>query len=246
MTASQNSELENMKQEISQLQELLLEKNTELEVLQRKIETIETRVIFDQKDSDLESETTFSEVEQLVSESSNTCSESEDEDYPCDQCDFRTKKKNGLKVHIGRVHSMKCKSCGEVFILKEKFERHFKLEIMMENICETACDDLNLVLDKNKPDEICLAVFSQKEAREDGLPLLYLHGSECWTRSGHVCSDLPPMVGIDPDPEDTIFVDYDFYNPIKHSMLELVVMGDLSMGGCYPDWARVKQVLDKQ
>ena len=183
----------------------------------------------------------------MCESSQNTCSESEEEEtYPCDQCEFKTEKKKGLKVHIGRVHSMKCKSCKEVFILKENFERHLKLETTLEHICESECDDLSLVLDKNKSDEICLAIFSKKEAREDGLPLLYLHGSECWTRSGHVCPDLPINVGIDPDPEDDLFADYDFYNPTKHSMLELVVMGDLSMGGCYPDWARVKQMLDKQ
>ena len=114
----------------------------------------------------------------------------------------------------------------------------------MENICETNNEDLGLEISKLKSDEVCLAVLSHREVRDDGLPLLYLHSQECWNRSGHVCPDLP--LNASDNAEEDFALDFDFYNPTKHSMIEWLILGDLNTVGSYPDWARVERILNKQ
>ena len=69
-------------------------------------------------------------------------------------------------------------------------------------------------------------MFSHTDAREDELPLFYLHSEECWERSGHKCPDNPLIENDNSDADDGFVLDYD-YNPTKHSMLEWVIMGGL-------------------
>ena len=94
--------------------------------------------------------------------------------YLRDHCDFKTKTDKGIKVNIGRVHSIKCKTCDEKFTSKERLERHIKVKSLMDNLCETGNEELGLELYKHRSDELCLAVFSNTAVRDDGLPLLYL------------------------------------------------------------------------
>ena len=118
-----------------------------------------------------------------------------------------------MKVHIGRVHTNKCETCNEKFTSKDKFERHRKLNILLDNLGETKSGDYGLEIIKHRNDELCLAVVSQKEVRDDGLPLLYLHSLDCWNRSGHVCPDLPP------DAHENLLedfaLDYNVYDPTR-------------------------------
>ena len=82
------------------------------------------------KDSDLDSSATNSEVENIMrtalveAEDSATSEEEsfleEEITFFCDHCDFKTKTDKGIKVNIGRVHSIKCKTCDEKFTSKER------------------------------------------------------------------------------------------------------------------------------
>ena len=244
-----------LSEQLLQLKKLLVEKDSEIDNLKLKMVELETNTIFNQSDSDLESTTTTSEVENIIQEafkaqeSDNSDEDSsidEEEIYSCDICDFKTKHGRGLKVHIGRVHSLKCEMCQEQFLAKESFKRHKDLEVLLENICDKKEESLCLEMRKFRTDESCLGVFSPKEPREDDLPLLFLHTFECWNRSGHVCCDLPLDAFENQDQEKDFVQDYDFYNPTKHSMLEWVVMGDINLKGSYPDWTRVDLMIKKQ
>ena len=79
------------------------------------------------------------------------------------------------------------------------------------------------------------------EVRDDSLPLLYLHTSECWYRSGHVCPDLPEN-NLEEDVEG-LAIDYDIYDPTLHTRLEDHVVGDLGSKGCYPDWTNIRKMI---
>ena len=83
-----------------------------------------------------------------------------------------------------------------------------------------------------------------KKIRDEGLLLLYLHGRDCWYRTGHVCPCLPDNA-ID-DAEEDFALDLDFYNPTNHTMIEWVIMGDVNTMGRYLDWTRVEEIINKQ
>ena len=119
-----------------------------------------------------------------------------------------------------------------------------KGKFIMENLCETKDEDLSLKLSKLKSDEVCFTIFSHKKVRDDGLPLLYLHGRDCWYGTGHVCPCLPENASD--DAEEDFALDLDFYNPTKHTMIEWVIMGDVNTMGSYLDWTRVEEIINKQ
>jgi hypothetical protein len=88
--------------------------------------------------------------------------------------------------------------------------------------------------------------ISCRDPRDDELPVLSLH--ECWDRFGHVCPNLP----IARNPEDTetdnnieesVFVDYDFYNPTLHIKMDWVVVGDIQTPGCYLDSEMIRKII---
>ena len=113
---------------------------------------------------------------------------------------------------------------------------------LLKDICDKISYEFNFELNRNRKDEICLGIFSENEGRDDSLPLLYLHTSECWYRSGgHTCPDLPEN-NLDDDDEGLAF-NYDFYNPTLHTQLEDHVLGDINSKGCYPDWSSIKKMI---
>ena len=62
-------------------------------------------------------------------------------------------------------HNMSCKDCKEPYSDKETLERHLILDNIIENICKTKFEDLEL--SKCRSDEICLGVTSSKALRGD-------------------------------------------------------------------------------
>ena len=235
-----------LNEQIIELQNLLKEKDAEIKILEEKLKENEINQKFNQNDSDLDTVSTSSEVEQLIAEALEaavTSEESSDEEevFNCEQCEYTTKSRRGLQVHIGKKHNVKCKDCNEVFNDAEKFRRHLDLETIVEKLSETTYEDLEL--SRNRSDEICLGVFSTQDLRDDGFPLLFLHCKECWDETGHVCPDLPPNAS---ETEDDFAYNYDFYNPTRHTMIEWVVIGDMSMKGSYLDWTRVKMIINAQ
>ena len=42
----------------------------------------------------------------------------------CEECEFQTESDKGLKIHIGRMHEVKCKLCGEKFAGERKILKH--------------------------------------------------------------------------------------------------------------------------
>ena len=49
----------------------------------------------------------------------------DDEIFTCDECEFRTRKKTGLKIHKSKDHvKVKCTTCCREFSTREKLDRH--------------------------------------------------------------------------------------------------------------------------
>ena len=241
---------------LKELEGLLKVKDNQIKKLEIKILEFESEKIFNQSDSDLDTDSTFAEVDNVVIESGVTEEEAEVSDdesalpvykklYSCDQCDFQTEHERGLKTHVNRMHSLVCEVCDEKLKGKEQMRRHMKMEEIFENIGEKKNEEFGLELMKHGTDEACFAIFSVGKVRDDKLPLLYLHCDECWNHSGHSCPDLPFGDNIDSATKEDLLLNHDFYDPTLHAMLEGLVMGDMSMKGCYPDWSEVNKLICK-
>ena len=74
-------------------------------------------------------------------------------------------------------------------------------------------------------DENCVGVFNTINPRDDKLPSMFIHSSECWDGSGHSCPDLPDTS----DHDGGVFVDHNFYHPTLHTMLDELLYGDPSL-----------------
>ena len=88
-------------------------------------------------------------------------------------------------------------------------------------------------LDIFKADEGCFAIYDKKSSAK----LLMLHDYGCWSREKRSCEDLPPENALKTD-----FASIDA-NKSLHTDIGTVVMGDLSMAGCYVDWAMAKMII---
>ena len=53
-----------------------------------------------------------------------------------------------------------------------------------------------------------------------------------------------PLPDYDPY-EDGVLPDLDTYEPTLHTALSMIVVGDLTEKGCYPDWALAEKTLSK-
>ena len=99
----------------------------------------------------------------------------------CDHCNFKTRKEKGIKVHIGRVHSLKCEICDEKFISVENLERQMKNKTLVDNLGETRIVD-GLEVSKYRNDElVLLSSLTQKLERMGSL----------------LCTSIVRSVGID-------------------------------------------------
>ena len=72
-------------------------------------------------------------------------------------------------------------------------------------------------------------------------PCMILHYDECWYRSGHECPDLPDETEL----QKNNFNCNTITHTIAHNPLTDIVLGDLTMAGCYVDWDLLKKGLMK-
>ena len=150
--------------------------------------------------------------------------------FKCDHCEFVTKHKNGLKIHIGRVHKLKCENCEQNVQDEDCLQRHKSAKKVLANIDPHLSPDETMKLEILRNDESCLVILDAILNTN----LLQLHCWSCWSRDDHSCPDLPPESVSDEQPR---------YNT-RHTDIGSVVMGDLSMAGCYLDWNQAKMMIE--
>ena len=115
------------------------------------------------------------------------------------------------------------------------------MDAILENLDETNNKEFEFLVKQHLKDEKCLGVFRTTNPRDDGLPTLFLHSSECWHRMEQSCPDLPDM----DEHEEGVLLDYDFYHPTLHYLLDELVYGDTSLPGCYMDRIRINQMINE-
>ena len=66
---------------------------------------------------------------------------------------------------------------------------------------------------------------------------------------GHSCTNFPESRRSPPTDydsyEDGVLPDLDTYEATLHTTLSMLVVGDLTEKGCYPDWALAEKILNK-
>jgi hypothetical protein len=127
----------------------------------------------------------------------------------------------GLKIHIGRCHKDKCEEYGIGFKDSNAFKRHIEAKLLLSNIESVESPDLTKILFLKVSDETCLVVSDQTVAKNVAI----IHSEECWSRCGHSCPDLVNNRELE-----------DINKDIPHLLISSVVLGDLSMPGCFMDW----------
>ena len=228
------------------LEQLVAKKNSEIDLLKKKISEMCAPIdnLSEFEDSDNETES----VETLEDFDDNERSIEEiltDMDYfECKECCFKTEHEVGLKIHVSKAHKVKCEECGTIFKSVESLGRHNKSHEILRKIVDKENPSLKYELKLHDSSESCLGIFSSDAPREDNLPTLYLHSSECWMKSGHVCPDIPASFHDVPDDIDAeIRPNYDYYTPTLHALLDRFVYGDLTLDGCTVDWLNVEKSL---
>ena len=103
--------------------------------------------------------------------------------YHCDCCDFRTEHEVGLKIHKSKTHKYKCGNCNVHFKNEEQLVRHKSAEVILANLNKTCSEEYGLQVKQHLIDEKCLGVYNTNQPRDDKLPDLFLHSSECWDGS---------------------------------------------------------------
>ena len=163
---------------------------------------------------------------------------SDDELFQCEVCEFQTQHKNGLKIHLSKVHKNKCDQCGKTFTNKKSLNRHIQAKVTFSNIDPTNSPKKDMNIEILKSDESCLVVFDSLERNK----LIVLHSFECWSRKEHSCAYLPPEALE----KDSVLKDPDLNALTLHTEISYVVMGDLTMAGCYVDWNCVQKMIAGQ
>ena len=104
--------------------------------------------------------------------------------FKCDLCNFETKFKSGLKIHLEKKHNHYCEKCEKVFRNENHFKRHMKAEMIMENSDPITSPDKSTALSINelgepwidvvKTESLCsIAVLYFEEHHHEKTELLY-------------------------------------------------------------------------
>ena len=129
----------------------------------------------------------------------------------------------------------------------ENLKRHNEALTILNNISDKSNDSKRLILKPHLIEEKCLGIFSTANPRDDNLPTIFLHSEECWNVCGHSCPQtrkLPPDELYLPN-DDGVLADLDYYVPTLHTNMAMLVMGDLTVVGCYPDWDSIDRIVKK-
>ena len=105
---------EKIERKIEELEKILKSKDNEIHSLMDTIDALNNVISMKDSESEEESEDNL-----------NLEGDNDDEVFPCDECEFITKKKTGLKIHHSKVHvKSRCTKCYRTFSSKEDFNRH--------------------------------------------------------------------------------------------------------------------------
>ena len=98
----------------------------------------------------------------------------------CEECEFQTESDKGLKIHIGRMHEVKCKLCGEKFAGERKLLTHtFRVHVTNPTNCSFYMKDWYVYTE-------CIRVFCGEKKKEVAI----LHSHKCTHEK--YCPDFPP------------------------------------------------------
>ena len=88
-----------------------------------------------------------------------------------------------------------------------------------------------------------ITIYNQEGniVRSDRLPPMVLHQNECWERSNHTCPDFPEEDLTEISGEG-FFIDYNHYDLTIHCSLQLLVIEDYTMVGCYMNWEEANRI----
>ena len=232
---------------IDALEKVLLAKDEKIRNLQETIENNNNNY-----SSDEDTETTSPEIQSLVAEALQW-SESEDygyEELECEICGFEAKSNTGLKIHIRKKHC-RCDHCDNTFGTKDNLNRHIEAYNILEKIEVKENAEKKLTLRQHLCEEKCFGIFSTDKIRDDKLPNLFLHSSECWGVSGgHTCPDIPEAKKQEPADydvmnDDSVLADLDYYEPTLHTAMDMMLVDDTPEGNFQLDWNSVDKIINK-
>ena len=149
-------------------------------------------------DDDVISVTTVENVSDGDSEES-----SETLNY-CEFCDFKTHYCKGLKIHMGKSHKNKCKSCDKTFPDVDSLKRHEKAEMILDHADPLESPDKLQHLSLNKNGEPYIEVMTVLDE-----PIARLYFEECLEQEKHLLHLAISMVVLGDLSEPGCFVDWD-------------------------------------
>ena len=108
--------------------------NTNNKIVKVKDDTIEMlNIIVENKKKEL-----LSIKNEIIELKLETGGESHKDVFKCNQCDYEPESKKGLKIHLARMHEVKCDKCGEMF----GGERNLKTHMCRISIANPTCFNL--------------------------------------------------------------------------------------------------------
>ena len=216
---------------INTLERLIKDKDVEIESLKNRLREVNIFQLDGDFTIDDESESTNDSTDQeSVGDTSHVEVQSNSQEgFKCDYCDFSTENRKGLKIHIGRIHKLKCGDCDLNFQDEECLHRHMSAKTLLSNIDPQISPDETMRIEILRNDETCLVILDQTLNNN----LLQLHCWSCWSREVRYCPDLPP---------ESVLNDA-HYNG-RHTDIGSIVLGDLTMAGCYVDWDQATRIIE--
>ena len=241
-----------LRKQIDELKNQIDMKDLEIEQLTETIRVMEQKnpshVEFFNDSISTASDTTTSEIVDLVEEATTVFSENEPEEveenyveYQCNYCDFKTKKRHGLSIHIGKLHKYSCNHCDEVYTNDTDLKDHIQDKHEASNISNlTSYSRMwgDIKIDKLFGEENCLGVFAVNFTHPEGpgIPLVYLHHPECWLGAGQYCTDRPVI-----NPVELVVIDHELEIPTVHVNQNTT----MNLSKSTVDWENISTILQK-
>ena len=122
-----------------------------------------------------------SNCESCKESNTGNTSQSYKKNFVCDICDFSSKNENGLKIHVGKMHELECKSCKSIFTSETKLkDRMCRLHVSNPS-------NKSLYMKDWFVKDSCIRVYDSGQEKEIAL----LHSDYCDELKP--CSDYPSV-----------------------------------------------------